>query len=519
MDLALTAVITALLVGSVAGVITYVRSALTSRRQEAARVAAEQQIRRADARSKEILLEAKEEGIRTRTAVEAGIRAERQEIQRLESRVEQREETLEKRSGDLDEQNTSLERFQAQLETERTDFEEGRTKELARLEEISIQENQRLEEISGLSASDARQMLMSRAEQAIEFDLARRYRDAEVEARERSEGLARNVLAGAIQRLASDVVSDSSVSSVPLPNDDMKGRLIGREGRNIRAIEAATGVDLIIDETPEAVTISCFDPIRREVARIALATLIQDGRIHPARVEEQVQKARLEVDEVVQKAGEEALFEANVKGLHPELVKIVGRLKFRYSYGENVLRHCVEVSLLAGMMAAEIGADVERAKVAGFLHDIGKALTHEVEGPHAEIGADLVLKYGVSDQVADPIRQHHDSEMTTPEAFIVAAADALSAARPGARRDTLERYIQRMQELEDAARGFEGVERCFAIQAGREVRVMVLPDIVDDAACAVLARDITKRIESTLSYPGQIKVVVIRESRSVEVAR
>ena len=519
MDLALTAVITALLVGSVAGVITYVRSALTSRRQEAARVAAEQQIRRADARSKEILLEAKEEGIRTRTAVEAGIRAERQEIQRLESRVEQREETLEKRSGDLDEQNTSLERFQAQLETERTDFEEGRTKELARLEEISTQENQRLEEISGLSASDARQMLMSRAEEAIEFDLARRYRDAEVEARERSEGLARNVLSGAIQRLASDVVSDSSVSSVPLPNDDMKGRLIGREGRNIRAIEAATGVDLIIDETPEAVTISCFDPIRREVARIALATLIQDGRIHPARVEEQVQKARLEVDEVVQKAGEEALFEANVKGLHPELVKIVGRLKFRYSYGENVLRHCVEVSLLAGMMAAEIGADVERAKVAGFLHDIGKALTHEVEGPHAEIGADLVLKYGVSDQVADPIRQHHDSEMTTPEAFIVAAADALSAARPGARRDTLERYIQRMQELEDAARGFEGVERCFAIQAGREVRVMVLPDIVDDAACAVLARDITKRIESTLSYPGQIKVVVIRESRSVEVAR
>jgi ribonuclease Y len=519
MDLALTAVITALLVGSVAGVITYVRSALTSRRQEAARVAAEQQIRRADARSKEILLEAKEEGIRTRTAVEAGIRAERQEIQRLESRVEQREETLEKRSGALDEQNTSLERFQAQLETERTDFEEGRTKELARLEEISTQENQRLEEISGLSASDARQMLMSRAEQAIEFDLARRYRDAEVEARERSEGLARNVLAGAIQRLASDVVSDSSVSSVPLPNDDMKGRLIGREGRNIRAIEAATGVDLIIDETPEAVTISCFDPIRREVARIALAILIQDGRIHPARVEEQVQKARLEVDEVVQKAGEEALFEANVKGLHPELVKIVGRLKFRYSYGENVLRHCVEVSLLAGMMAAEIGADVERAKVAGFLHDIGKALTHEVEGPHAEIGADLVLKYGVSDQVADPIRQHHDSEMTTPEAFIVAAADALSAARPGARRDTLERYIQRMQELEDAARGFEGVERCFAIQAGREVRVMVLPDIVDDAACAVLARDITKRIESTLSYPGQIKVVVIRESRSVEVAR
>ncbi len=518
MDLALTAVITALLVSVLAGFLIYLRSALTSRRQQAAREAAEQQIRRADARSKEILLEAKEEGIKTRTAVEAELRAERQEIQRHERRVEQREETLEKRSGTLDETNRGLERLQTQLETERTDFEELRKTETARIEEISQRETERLEEISGLSANDARQMQIARAEESIQFDLARRYRDAESEARERAEGLARNILAGAIQRLASDVVSDSSVSSVPLPNDDMKGRLIGREGRNIRAIEAATGVDLIIDETPEAVTISCFDPIRREVARIALGTLIQDGRIHPARVEEQVAKARLEVDEVVQKAGEEALFEANVKGLHPELVKIVGRLKFRYSYGENVLRHSVEVGLLAGMIAAEIGANVERAKVAGFLHDIGKALTHEVEGPHAEIGADLVLKYNVSDLIADPIRQHHDSEMTTPEAFIVAAADAISAARPGARRDTLERYVQRMQELEDAARGFEGVERCFAIQAGREVRVMVQPDTVDDAACAVLARDITKRIESTLSYPGQIKVMVIRESRSVEVA-
>jgi ribonuclease Y len=409
MDLALTAVITALLVGALAGLLMYLRSILTSRRQEAARTAAEQQIRRADARSKEILLEAKEEGIRTRTAAEAGIRAERQEIQRLERRAEQREETLDKRSGALDEKNTSLERLQEQFDTERTDFDELRKTELARFEEISQRETERLEEISGLSASDARQMLMSRAEEAIEFDLARHYRDAEVEARERSEGLARNILAGSIQRLASSVVSDSSVSSVPLPNDDMKGRLIGREGRNIRAIEAATGVDLIIDETPEAVTISCFDPIRREVARLALGTLIQDGRIHPARVEEQVAKARLEVEEVVQKAGEEALFEANVKGLHPELVKIAGRLKFRYSYGENVLRHSVEVSLLAGMMAAEIGANVECCKVAGFLHDIGKALTHEVEGPHAEIGADLVLKYNVLDRIAEPIRQHHDT--------------------------------------------------------------------------------------------------------------
>ncbi len=508
MDLALTAVITALLVGALAGGLSfYLRGALTTRGQEAARAAAEQQIRRADARSKEILLEAKEQGIQTRNAIEAEIRAERQEIKRLETRVEQREETLENRSGALDEQNRSLERLQEQIEVERAD-----------LKEVQQRETARLEEISGLSASDARQMLMGRAEVEIEFDVARRYRDAEAEARERSDALARDVLAGAIQRLASDVVSDGSVSSVPLPNDDMKGRLIGREGRNIRAIEAATGVDLIIDDTPEAVTISCFDPIRREVARIALLQLIQDGRIHPARIEEQVAKARREVDEIVQKAGEEALFEARVQGLHPELVKIVGRLKFRYSYGENVLRHSIEVSLLAGMMAAEIGASVNVCKVAGFLHDIGKALTHEVEGPHAEIGADLVLKYNIADQIADPIRQHHDSEMTTPEAFIVAAADAISAARPGARRDTLEQYIQRMQALEDAARGFAGVERCFAIQAGREVRVMVEPDTVDDAACAVLARDITKRIESTLSYPGQIKIVVIRESRAIEIA-
>ena len=509
MDLALTAVITALLVGALTGGLSfYLRGALITRGQEAARAAAEQQIRRADARSKEILLEAREHGIKTRTALEAETRAERQELQRLETRVEQREETLEKRAGALEERDRSLERLQEQLEGER-----------AGLEEVLQRENERLEELSGLSATDARQMLMDRAEVAIEFDLARRYRDAEVEARERSDVLARDVLAGAIQRLASDVVSDSSVSSVPLPNDDMKGRLIGREGRNIRAIEAATGVDLIIDDTPEAVTISCFDPIRREVARIALGQLIQDGRIHPARIEEQVAKARREVDDIVQKAGEEALFEANIHGLHPELVKIVGRLKFRYSYGENVLRHSVEVSLLAGMMAAEIGARVDVCKVAGFLHDIGKALSHEVEGPHAEIGADLVLKYNVSDQIADPIRQHHDSEMTTTEAFLVAAADAISAARPGARRDTLEQYVQRMQALEDTARGFEGVERCFAIQAGREIRVMVQPETVDDAACAVLARDITKRIEGTLSYPGQIKVVVIRESRSIEIAR
>ncbi len=509
MDLVLTAVITALLVGApavAAGL--YLRGKLLSHGRQAAAAAAEQQIRRAEARSKELLLEAKEEGIRTRTALEAEIRAQRQELQRQELRAEQRTENLENRASSLDRQDADLRKRQEALEEERQE-----------LESLRQQETERLEQVSNLSMADARQLLMARAEEAIAFDLARRHRDAEMEARERADDTAREIIAGAIQRLASDVVSDNSVSSDPLPNDEMKGRLIGREGRNIRAIEAATGVDLIIDDTPEAVSISCFDPVRREVARIALGRLIQDGRIHPARIEDQVDKARREVDETIRKAGEQAMFEADVKGLHPELIKTVGRLKFRYSYGENVLQHSVEVSLLAALMASELGASVNACRVAGFLHDIGKALTHEVEGPHAEIGADLVVKYGVSGQIEAPIREHHDRDMTSVESFIVAAADAVSAARPGARRDTLAQYIQRMENLENVARGFEGVQRCFAIQAGREVRVIVTPETVDDAACVVLARDITKRIEDTLSYPGQIKVVVIRESRAVEIAR
>ena len=346
-----------------------------------------------------------------------------------------------------------------------------------------------------------------------------RFRDAEVLAREQAEERAREIIGGAIQRLASDVVSESTVSTIPLPNDEMKGRLIGREGRNIRAIEAATGVDLIIDDVPEAVTISCFDPIRRQVAKIAIERLIQDGRIHPARIEEAVEKAQNEVDETIRKAGQQALFDTNIKVLHPELLKLIGRLKYRTSYGENVLKHSTEVALLAGMMAGELGANVQNCKLAGFLHDVGKAMTHEVEGPHAEIGADIVAKYGIGADIQVPIREHHDREMTTVASFIVAAADAISAARPGARHDTVENYIQRLTALEEVARGFEGVERCFAIQAGREIRVMVQPLTVDDAKAAVLARDIVKRIEETLSYPGQIKVVVVRESRVVEIAR
>ena len=508
MELVLTAVLTTLVVGVLAAAGGfYLRKTLASNSIRASEQAAEQQIRRAEARSKEILLEAKEQTLQLRTTAEEELRRERQELQRTESRLEAREENLENRAGLLEQRDAELRQTRDALETEQ--------RELAAVRE---QEQERLEQISNLSMADARQLLLDRAEEEVEFELARRYRDAELQAREDADGKAREILASTIQRLASEVVSEVTVSSVQLPSDDMKGRLIGREGRNIRAIEAATGVDLIVDDVPETVTLSCFDPIRRETARVALERLIQDGRIHPARIEESVEKARREVDETVRKAGQQAMFDANVKGLHPELVKLMGRLKYRYSYGENVLMHSIEVGVVAGMIGAQVGANPQHCRTAGFLHDIGKALTHEVEGPHAEIGADIVSKYNMSARVVTAIREHHDREMTTIESFVVAAADAVSAARPGARHDTVENYIQRLQALEDVARGFDGVERCYAIQAGREVRVLVRPEEVDDAHAAVLARDIAKRVEETLAYPGQIRVVVIRESRSVEIA-
>jgi ribonuclease Y len=508
MDIVLTAVLTALITGAIgAAGGYYLRNTLASNSIKASQEAAEQQIRRAEARSKEILLEAKEDSLRIRTSAEDELRKERQDLQRAESRMEAREENLEKRAE-------LLEQRESEIRKTRDDAE----REQEQITQLRKQEEQKLEQISSLSIADARQLLLDRAEEEVQFELARRYRDAELQAKEEADGKARAILAATIQRLASEVVSEVTVSSVQLPNDEMKGRLIGREGRNIRAIEAATGVDLIVDDVPETVTLSCFDPIRREVARVALERLIQDGRIHPARIEESVEKARREVDETVRKEGQQALFDANVKSLHPELVKLMGRLKYRYSYGENVLQHSVEVGIVAGMIGAQIGADPSVCRTAGFLHDIGKALTHEVEGPHAEIGADIVSKYNMPKKVVTAIREHHDREMTIVESFVVAAADAVSAARPGARHDTVENYIQRLQALEDVARGFEGVERVFAIQAGREVRVLVRPDEVDDARAAVLARDIVQRIEETLAYPGQIKVVVIRESRAVEIA-
>ena len=509
MEIILTAVLVALVavvVGS--GLGFQLHNILSAKSQRAAEEASAQQMRRSNARSKEILLEAKEQALELRTNAQAQLNDQKLTLQRQQSRLEAREEILQGKSD-------AVEKHELLLQDQRTELIDEKSK----LNDLRQQAGEKLEAISGLSMSDARQQLLDQAEEDIQFEVARRYRDAELVAQDEADDKARLILAESMQRLASEVVSEATVTSISLPNDEMKGRLIGREGRNIRAIEATTGVDLIIDDVPEAITISCFDPIRREIARVAIDRLIKDGRIHPARIEESVNKARSEVDETVRKAGQKATFDANVKGLHPELVKLIGRLKFRYSYGENVLQHSVEVGLVAGILAAQIGANPQTAKTAGFLHDIGKALTHEVDGPHAEIGADLAKRYGQKEIVITAIREHHDREMTTVESFLVAAADAISAARPGARQDTIENYIQRLEALEEVAQGFEGVERVYAIQAGREVRVLVNPENTDDVSAATLARNIVEKIEETLAYPGQIRVVVIRESRTVEIAQ
>ena len=471
--------------------------------EEASRILEE-----AEEENKVILLEAKEEAIKIRTSAEEDLRERRSELQR------QGEKALQQRGkhGEACGQPDRREKAQA-------DREKGLEDKEAHLEELKRQELEVLETLSALSVNDAKELLLRRADDEIQYEVARRYRDVEQHAREDADQKARKVVTLAIHRLASDVVSENTVKVIPLPNDDMKGRLIGREGRNIRAIESATGVDLIIDDTPEAVTVSCFDPVRREVARQAITKLISDGRIHPARIEDVVEKTRQEVEENIREEGEKAVFDAGVRGMNPELVKLLGRLKYRYSYGENILQHSVEVSLLAGMLAAEVGINVEVAKIGGLLHDIGKALTHEVEGTHAEIGADVARRYGIPPEVERAIMEHHDEERGSEEAFIVAAADAISAARPGARKDTLEHYAKRLEALEDVAQSFPGVEKCYAIQAGREVRIMVKSGEVDDVTASKLARDVVKKIEETLVYPGLIKVTVIRETRSVEYAR
>jgi len=502
----LLAVLAALAVGGVAGVLG--RPLIFGRKVEAARQQASRILSQAEEQKKALLLEAKEEALRIRSRAENELRERRHELQRLERRLSNREEHLEQRLEGLERREQALGQREREVEALRRE-----------LEELKAQEVQRLESLAGLSTMEARDLLFKKAEEEMRHDLARRYRELEMQFRETAEQQARRIITLAIHRLAADVVSETTTTVIPLPSDDMKGRLIGREGRNIRAIEQATGVDVIIDDTPEAVTISCFDPIRREVARVALNKLIQDGRIHPARIEDMVERARKEVEEGIWRAGEEAVLETGVRGLSPEVIKLLGRLKYRYSYGENILKHSTEVSLLAGMMAAEVGANVEVAKAAGLLHDIGKALSHEVEGAHTEIGAEVARRYGIPEEVRRAIMEHHNEEMGSVEAFLIAAADAISAARPGARKDTLEHYVKRLEALENVAKSFPGVEKTYAIQAGREVRIMVKPEAVDDVTASQLARDIVKKIEETLTYPGQIKVMVIRETRAIEYAR
>ena len=458
---------------------------------------------------KEKELEAKEEIYKLRTEAEKENRDRRNELQRTERRLFQREETLDKKIEAVEAREQALNQRVTKVEKREADAEA-----------LVAQQEQELERISGLTADTAKEMLLQRVEEEAKHDAAILLRDIEQKTKEEADRKARNIVTLAIQRCAADHVAEATVSVVPLPNDEMKGRIIGREGRNIRALETATGVDLIIDDTPEAVILSAFDPVRREIARIALEKLIMDGRIHPARIEEMVEKAKKEVSNQIREAGEAAVLEVGVHGLHPELIRYLGRMKYRTSYGQNVLNHSIEVAHLAGIMAAEVGANVALATRAGLLHDIGKSIDHEVEGSHVEIGADLAKKYRENNQVIHCIMAHHnDVEPQTLEAELVQAADAISAARPGARRETLETYIKRLEKLEEIANSFDGVDNSYAIQAGREVRIIVKPEKVSDADTVLLAKDIAKRIENEMDYPGQIKVNVIRETRTVELAK
>lgn len=462
-----------------------------------------------EAKKKEILLEAKDEIHRNRQDAEKDIRERRRELDRVERRIIQKEEMIDKKTENMEKKEQIL--LEKEKETEKTQQD---------LQMILSQQLKELERLSGLSSEEAKELLLYNVSQQIRQETAVLIRSIEIEAKEEADKKAKNIVSLAIQKCAADVVSESTVSVVPLPNDEMKGRIIGREGRNIRTFEALSGVDLIIDDTPEAVILSSFDPIRREVARVALGNLVSDGRIHPARIEEMVEKARKEIEQEIREVGEQAAFEVGVHGLHPELIKLLGRLKYRTSYGQNVLRHSVEVAHLAGIMAAELEVDIMLAKRSGLLHDIGKAVDHEVSGPHVEIGVDLAKKYRENKDVIHGIEAHHgDIEPETVEAVLVQAADAISASRPGARRETLETYIKRLEKLENVAESFSGVDRTFAIQAGREIRIIVKPEEIDDLHAINLARDIAAKIEQDLDYPGQIKVVVVRETRSVEYAK
>jgi ribonuclease Y len=479
-----------------------------SAEQESKRILIEAQ-KNAESKKREVLLEAKEEIHRSRVELDREIKERRNEIQRSERRLVQKEETLDKKMELLEQKEEMLNK---------------KTKEMAisqeKINEIQKKQIEELERISGLSVDEAKDYLLKNVENEVKHELAILIKDLEAKAKEEADKKAKEIIACAIQKCAADHASEITVSVVPLPNDEMKGRIIGREGRNIRTLETLTGIDLIIDDTPEAVILSGFDPIRREVARITLEKLILDGRIHPARIEEMVEKAKKEVENTIRQEGDHATFETGVHGLHPELIRLLGKLRYRTSYGQNVLNHSIEVSHLAGLMAAELGVDVNMAKRAGLLHDIGKAVDHEVEGSHVTIGADLAKKYREGAGVVNAILAHHgDVEVTSIVSVLVQAADSISAARPGARRETLESYIKRIEKLEDIANSFDGVEKSYAIQAGREIRIIVKPEEVSDEDIVLKSREIVKKIESELEYPGQIKVNVIRETRAIEYAK
>ena len=479
-------------------------NAVRSAETYAARVVAE-----ARAKQKELILEGKDEALKVQRAAEEEARQKRIDQQRQERRLLDREENLDRKVEAFERREAALGEREAAVESERSKLQELQSRQLAELERVG-----------GLSAAEARASLIQQIVDDAEAQAAQRVRAIERHAQEEGEERARRILTTVMQRIAADHTAETTVTVVPLPNEEMKGRIIGREGRNIRALEQATGVDLIIDETPEAVVLSAFDPVRREIARMALTKLISDGRIHPGRIEEIVAKARSEIEVVMRQAGEQAAYDAGVPGLHPELIKLLGRLKYRTSYGQNVLNHSIETARIASLLAAELGGDVPSARKGGLLHDIGKAVDHEVEGPHAEIGADIAKRYAVPPLIVNAIAAHHQEvEQLSAEATVVQVADAISAARPGARGESLDNYVKRLDDLQEIALAFPGVDRCFAIQAGREVRIIVRPEDIDDQASSRLARDVVRKIEEQLQYPGQIKVTVIRETRAVDYAR